>query len=90
MCRNIHPLYNFEPPATQAEIEAAARQFVRTVAGFRTPSKSNQAAMDRAALQVTAAVQELLASLTTSAPPRNREVEASRARLRAAQRFPPK
>jgi len=87
MCRNIHPLYNFDPPATEAEIEAAARQFVRKVAGFRTPSKSNQAAMDKAALQVTAAIQELLARLTTSAPPRDREVEAAKARQRAAKRF---
>ena len=87
MCRNIHPLYNFEPPATPDEIEAAARQFVRKVSGFRTPSKSNQAAMDRAAIEVAAVVQELLANLTTSASPRNREAEAARRRQRSAKRF---
>ncbi len=87
MCRNIRPLYNFEPPATPAEIEAAARQFVRKVSGFQKPSKTNQAAMDQATLEVAAVIQELLNSLSTSAPRRDRAAQAAKARLRSAQRF---
>ena len=87
MCRNIKTLHNFEPPATDAEIRASAIQFVRKLSGFTKPSKSNEAAFDLAVEKVTAAAHELLDSLTTNAPPRNREVEAAKARARAAERF---
>jgi hypothetical protein len=87
MCRNIHTLHNFEPPATPAEIEAAALQYVRKISGSARPSAANAAAFDRAVAAVTAASSELLATLTTSAPPRNREVEAAKARARAAERY---
>ncbi len=87
MCRNIHTLYNFEPPATQDEIEAAARQFVRKVSGFQKPSKANQAAMDRATVEIAAVIQELLQGLTTSASPRDRAAEAARAHERSIERF---
>jgi hypothetical protein len=87
MCRSIHTLHNFEPPATPAEIEAAALQYVRKICGSPRPSAANSAAFDRAVAAVTAASTELLAALTTSAPPRNREVEADKARARAAQRY---
>jgi len=87
MCRNIKTLFNFEPPATEEEIRAASLQFVRKLSGFNTPSKANQAAFDRAVDEVSAAASVLLASLITLADPRNREVEAERARARAAVRF---
>jgi len=88
MCRNIKTLHNFEPPATDAEIRASAIQFVRKLSGFTKPSKSNEAAFELAVEKVTAAAHELLDSLKTNAPPRNREVEAAKARARAAERFP--
>lgn len=87
MCRNIKTLFNFDPPATDAEIEASALQFVRKVSGFTRPSKANQAAFDRAVAQVSAAARELLDSLVTSAPPKDREEEAAKARARTAKRF---
>jgi len=88
MCRNIKTLHNFEPPATDAEIRASAIQFVRKLSGFTKPSKSNEAAFNVAVEKVTAVAHELLDSLTTSAPPRSREVEAAKARARSAERFP--
>jgi hypothetical protein len=87
MCRNIRPLYHFEPPVTDEEIRAASLQFVRKVSGFTRPSAANQPAFDRGVDEVAEAVQRLLASLVTNAPPRNREVEAAKARARAARRF---
>ena len=87
MCRNIKTLYHFEPPVTEAEIKAASVQFVRKVSGFTKPSLSNQPAFDQAVGEVSATVGRLLTSLVTVAPPRNREVEAARARARAAERF---
>ena len=87
MCRSIKTLHNFEPPATDAEIHASALQFVRKLSGFARPSKANQPAFDRAVEQVTHAAHELLASLVSNAPPRDREVEAAKARLRAAERY---
>ena len=87
MCRNIHTLYNFEPPASQEEIRAAAVQYVRKISGSSKPSKANQAAFDRAVDAVTAASAQLLEELVTSAPPKDREVEAAKARARAAQRY---
>jgi hypothetical protein len=87
MCRNIKTLYNFEPPATDDEIRASAVQFVRKLSGFTKPAKANQAAFDKAVDQVTAAARELLQSLVSHAPPRDREIEAAKARQRAAQRF---
>jgi len=87
MCRNIRTLFNFEPPATEEEIHASALQFVRKLSGFARPSKANQPAFDRAVEQVTHAAHELLASLVSNAPPRDREVEAAKARLRAAERY---
>jgi hypothetical protein len=89
MCRNIKTLFNFEPPATEEEIRAAALQFVRKLSGFNTPSKANQPAFDKAIDEVADAARTLIASLVTSAEPRNREEEAERARLRSAARFPP-
>jgi hypothetical protein len=89
MCRNIKTLFNFEPPATDAEIRAASLQFVRKLSGFNTPSKANQAAFDRAISEVAAAASTLIASLVTAGEPRDREVEATRARVRAATRFGP-
>lgn len=88
MCRNIKTLHNFEPPATEAEIRASAIQFVRKLSGFAKPSKTNEAAFERAVEKVTEAAQELLDSLVTNAPPRDREIEAAKARARAAERFP--
>ena len=82
MCRNIKTLHNFKPPATEDEIRASALQFVRKLSGFTRPSVANQPAFDRAVDQVTEVAHELLASLVTSAPPRNREVEAAKARAR--------
>lgn len=87
MCRNIKTLFNFEPPATDEEIRASAIQFVRKLSGFTKPSMANQAAFDRAVDAVSAAAHELLGELVTSAPPRDREVEAARARARGAARF---
>jgi len=87
MCRNIKPLYNFDPPASQAEIHEAALQFVRKVSGFRKPSKANQAAFQVAVDEIAAASSRLLGSLETTAAPRDRLEEAARAHARAAQRF---
>ena len=88
MCRNIKTLHNFKPPATDEEIRASAIQFVRKLSGFTKPSKANEEAFDRAVARVTEAAHELLDSLITTAPPRDREVEAAKARARAAERFP--
>jgi hypothetical protein len=87
MCRNIKTLHNFRPPATDEEIRASALQFVRKLSGFTRPSKANQLAFSRAVDQVAEAAHELLDSLVTNAPPRDREVEAARARARGADRF---
>jgi len=87
MCRNIKTLYNFSPPATQDEIRASALQFVRKLSGMNSPSKANEAAFNRAVGEVTRAAENLLGSLITMAPPRNREVEAEKARARSALRF---
>ncbi|HEY7550140.1 MAG TPA: DUF2277 domain-containing protein [Hyphomicrobiaceae bacterium] len=87
MCRNIKTLYNFQPPATEGEIRASALQFVRKLSGFTRPSKANEAAFNRAIEDVTRAAEELLASLVTSAPPRDRAEEAAKARARSAARF---
>jgi hypothetical protein len=89
MCRNIKTLHNFKPPATDQEIRASSLQFVRKLSGFTKPSKANEAVFNRAVDEVTQAAQELLKSLVTNAPPRDREVEAARARARSAERFPP-
>lgn len=89
MCRNIRTLFNFEPPATEAEIRAASLQFVRKLSGFNAPSKTNQAAFDRAIEEVAAAATTLIRSLVTTAEPRDREVEAERARARSRMRFAP-
>jgi hypothetical protein len=87
MCRNIKTLHNFEPPATEEEIRAAAEQYVRKVSGSTKPSKANEAAFLRAIDEVAATTGRLLESLVTTAPPRDREAEAAKARARAAQRF---
>ena len=87
MCRNIRTLHNFEPPATAEEIEAAALQYDRKLSGTTKPSKANEAAFARAVEEVSAASMRLLASLVTAAPPRDRELEAARARERSQQRF---
>ncbi len=87
MCRNIKTLFNFEPPVTEAELRAAALQYVRKISGFNKPSKANEAAFLAAVEEVTAASGRLLRSLGTQAPPKNREEEASKARARAAIRF---
>lgn len=87
MCRNIRTLANFDPPATSDEIRASALQFVRKLSGTSRPSRANEEAFDRAVEEVTAAAERLIASLTTSAPPRNRDDEARKARERSAQRF---
>ena len=87
MCRNIRTLYNFEPPATEEEVRAAALQYVRKISGFTRPSRANEPAFERAVDAVARISTELLDELVTSAPARNREVEAARARARAAQRF---
>jgi Uncharacterized conserved protein len=87
MCGNIKTLFNFEPPATDEEIEASALQFVRKVSGYNKPSKVNEVAFHRAVEEVSSAVRTLFASLETSAAPRDREVEAERARARSAERF---
>jgi hypothetical protein len=90
MCRNIKTLFNFDPPATEEEIRASALQFVRKLSGFNAPSKANQAAFDRAIEEVAAAARTLVSSLVTSAEPRNRDLEAERAKARSASRFPPR
>ena len=87
MCRNIKTLFNFEPPATDEEIRAASLQFVRKLSGFHRPSRANQVAFDAAVESVADVARELLCSLTTDAKPRDREVEAAKARWRAARRF---
>ena len=87
MCRNIRTLHNFEPPATDEEIRASALQYVRKISGFSKPSKANEAAFDEAIEAVTAISTKLLAELTTAAPPKNREVEAAKARARSAERY---
>ena len=87
MCRNIRPLYHFEPPVTGEEVRAASLQFVRKVSGFTKPSAANQPAFVQAVTEVSEVVQRLLDSLVTTAPPRNREVEAAKARARASRRF---
>lgn len=87
MCRNIRTLFNFEPPATEEEIRAASLQFVRKLSGFNSPSKANSAAFERAVSDVAAAARVLIDALVTTAEPRDREVEAARARARAAVRF---
>jgi hypothetical protein len=87
MCRNIRTLYNFEPPATDDEIQAAALQYVRKISGFTRPSSANEAAFSAAVEAVTAASRALLAALETNAPPKDRAKEAAKARMRAAQRF---
>jgi hypothetical protein len=87
MCRNIRPLNNFEPPATSDEVQAAALQFVRKVSGATKPSAANQAAFDRAVAEIAHITQHLLDDLVTTAPPKNREVEAEKARARAALRY---
>ena len=87
MCRNIKTLFNFDPPVTDEEIRAASLQFVRKISGFTKPSKANEVAFNRAVDQVERAAQELLESLVTNAPPRDREVEAAKARARSAERF---
>jgi hypothetical protein len=87
MCRSIKTLHNFEPPATEDEIRAASLQFVRKVSGFTRPSKANEEAFNHAVDQVTAAARELLASLVSNAAPRDREIEAAKARQRASARY---
>ncbi|SFP17156.1 hypothetical protein SAMN05443579_10941 [Variovorax sp. PDC80] len=87
MCRSIKTLYNFEPPATEQEIRAAALQFVRKLSGFNVPSRANEAAFERAVEEVSASAARLLESLVTTAEPRDREIEAERAKARSAARF---
>lgn len=87
MCRNIRPLFNFDPPVTEAEIRSAALQFVRKISGFQKPSKANEPAFAAAVEEVAAVAQRLLASLETTAPPRNRDIEAAKGRARSAARF---
>lgn len=89
MCRNIRPLFNFSPPATEDEVEAAALQFVRKISGYTKPSQANEAAFNLAVADITDVAQRLLASLETTTPPRDRETEAIKARARSAKRFPP-
>jgi hypothetical protein len=87
MCRHIRTLHNFEPPATQEEVHASALQYVRKISGFTKPSQTNEAAFEAAVEAVTAISERLLDELTTSAPPKDREVEAAKARARAQQRY---
>jgi hypothetical protein len=87
MCRSIHTLYNFEPAATEEEISAAALQFVRKISGFTKPSQANAEAFDRAVRDITAVSHRLLSELTTTAPPKSREIEAAKARERARRRY---
>ena len=90
MCRNIKTLFNFDPPANDDEVRAASLQFVRKISGFNKPSRANEDAFDHAVEEVTRVAGELLASLKTTAPPRDREVEAAKARERAEKRFGPR
>lgn len=90
MCRNIRTLFNFEPPATELEIRDAALQFVRKLSGFSVPSQANEAAFERAVEAVAATARQLIGELRTTAAPRNREVQAARARERSAARFGPR
>jgi hypothetical protein len=90
MCRNIKPLFNFDPPVTDEEVRAASLQFVRKISGFTKPSKANEKAFDRAIDEVSAAARGLMDSLVTIAPARDREVEAARAKARAVERFAPR
>jgi hypothetical protein len=87
MCRNIRTLFNFDPPANEEEVRAASLQFVRKISGFNKPSKGNEAAFQKAIDEVAAASSRLLDSLETTAPPKNREEEAAKAKARAAERF---
>ena len=87
MCRNIRPLFNFDPPVTDDEVRAASLQFVRKISGFTKPSKANEEAFDRAIDEVSAAARRLMDSLVTIAPARDREVEAAKAKARAAERY---
>jgi hypothetical protein len=87
MCRNIHTLHNFEPPATEEEVRAAALQYIRKISGTAKPSKANEAVFERAVREIAHLSRHLLDDLVTSAPPRDREVEAAKARERAAKRF---
>ncbi len=87
MCRNIKTLFNFDPPATDEEVRAASVQFVRKLSGFTQPSRVNQAAFERAVVEVSQIARTLIDSLSTNASPRNRQLEAERARARTAQRF---
>ena len=87
MCRNIRTLFNFEPPATELEIRDAALQFVRKLSGFNLPSKANEAAFERAVAEIAASARALIADLVTTAEPRDREIEAAKARARSAERF---
>ena len=87
MCRNIKPLYNFKPPASEEEIKASALQFVRKVSGFNHPSKINEVAFDSAVDKISVITQQLLDSLLTDSPPRNRKIEAAKARARSEKRF---
>ena len=89
MCRNIKPLFNFEPPATEAEIRAASLQFVRKLSGFNAPSKANEAAFERAIEDIATAARALVDSLVTTADPRDRDTAAARARAKSAARFGP-
>jgi hypothetical protein len=89
MCRNIRPLFNFEPPVTQDEVRAASLQFVRKISGFSKPSKANEAAFYAAVGEIAEVATRLLHSLDTNAPPRNREQEAAKAKARAAERYGP-
>jgi hypothetical protein len=90
MCRNIRPLFNFDPPATDEEVRAASLQFVRKISGATRPSRANEAAFDHAVDEVTRAARILLDAMTTTSPPKDREVEAARARQRAERRFGPR
>jgi hypothetical protein len=87
MCRNIKPLFNFEPPTEEDEVRAAALQYVRKISGFSKPSRANEAAFEAAVEEIAAASSKLLAALETHAPPKNRDAEAAKARARSAQRF---
>jgi hypothetical protein len=87
MCRNIRPLFNFEPPVTDDEVRAASLQFVRKISGFTRPSKANEEAFDRAVEEVAAAARRLVDSLVTTAPARDREIEAAKAKARSAERY---
>jgi hypothetical protein len=87
MCRNIRTLHNFEPPASEAEVNAAALQYVRKISGYTKPSQANEAVFEEAVVAVAAASMKLLGQLTTAAPPKDREVEAAKARARAAERY---